>query len=59
MEFFFCAISDDIDAEIICCSDSDWCGDKSDRRNTTCDFFKVFGAPISWCSRKQPVVALS
>jgi len=51
------ASSDDNDAVITCYSNSDWCGDKSDRRSTTGYFFKVFGAPISWCSRKQPVVA--
>ncbi|XP_058754774.1 secreted RxLR effector protein 161-like [Vicia villosa] len=37
----------------------DWCGDKEDRRSTTGYFFQVFGAPISWCSKKQHVVALS
>jgi len=58
-DIFFPASSYDNDAVITCYSDSDWCGDKSDRRSTTCYFFKVFGAPISWCSRKQPVVALS
>ncbi|XP_058746893.1 secreted RxLR effector protein 161-like [Vicia villosa] len=40
-------------------SDVDWCGDKEDRRSTTGYFFQVFGAPISWCLKKQPVVALS
>ena len=40
-------------------SDSDWRGDKSDRRSTTGYLFKLFDAPTSWCSKKQPVVALS
>ncbi|XP_040862106.1 secreted RxLR effector protein 161-like [Glycine max] len=40
-------------------SDSDWCEDKIDRRSTTGYLFKFLGAPISWCSKKQPVVALS
>ena len=40
-------------------SDSDWCGDKTDRKSTTRYLFKFLGAPISWCSKKQPVVALS
>jgi hypothetical protein len=56
---FFPSSTDDNDALITCYSDSDWYGDKSDRRSTTCSFFKVFGAPISWCSRKQSVVAFS
>lgn len=46
-------------AVITCYSDADWCGCKSDRRSTTGYFFQVFGTPISWCSKKQPVVALS
>jgi len=58
-DIFFPASSDDNDAVITCYSDIYWCGDKSDRRSTTCYFFKVFGALISWCSIKQPVVALS
>ncbi|PNY18017.1 copia-type polyprotein [Trifolium pratense] len=45
--------------EIVCYSDADWCGDKIDRRSTTGYFFKFMNASISWCSRKQPVVALS
>ncbi|CAJ2668729.1 unnamed protein product [Trifolium pratense] len=40
-------------------SDSDWCGDRVDRRSTTGYIFKYLNAPISWCSRKQPVIALS
>ena len=40
-------------------SDADWCGDKIDRRNTTSFVFMLQGAPISWSSKKQPIVALS
>src|ERR1051325_2172980 len=40
-------------------SDSDWCGDKVDRRNTSEYLFKFLGGPISWRSKKQDVVALS
>ncbi|XP_019435314.1 PREDICTED: uncharacterized protein LOC109341799 [Lupinus angustifolius] len=40
-------------------SDSDWCGDKEDRRSTSGYVFTIFGAPVSWNSRKQDVVALS
>ncbi|XP_047147225.1 secreted RxLR effector protein 161-like [Vigna umbellata] len=39
--------------------DSDWCGDKVDRKSTFDYLFKYMGAPISWCSKKQNVVALS
>ncbi|XP_058770270.1 secreted RxLR effector protein 161-like [Vicia villosa] len=46
-------------ASITCYSNVDWCGDKVDRRSTTGYFFQVIGASISWCSRKQLVVALS
>ncbi|CAL0302421.1 unnamed protein product [Lupinus luteus] len=45
--------------ELIGFSDADWCGDKSDRKSTTGYLFKLGGAPISWCSKKQDVVALS
>lgn len=40
-------------------SDADWCGDKVDRRSTTGFVFLWNNAPISQCSKKQPVVALS
>lgn len=40
-------------------SDSDWCGDKDDRKSTGGYVFMIGKAPISWCSKKEPVVALS
>lgn len=40
-------------------SDSDWCGDKSDRKNTTAYVFFYGDAPISWSSKKEQVVASS
>ncbi|XP_019451821.1 PREDICTED: uncharacterized protein LOC109353920 [Lupinus angustifolius] len=40
-------------------SDADWCGDKSDRKSTTSYVFMFGDDPISWCSKKQEVVALS
>jgi len=40
-------------------SDSDWCGDKMERRSTSSYVFLLCGAPISWSSKKQYVVALS
>ncbi|GAU13535.1 hypothetical protein TSUD_346390 [Trifolium subterraneum] len=39
-------------------SDADWCGDKVDRRSTTGYVFKFQNAPVSWCSKKQSVIAL-
>lgn len=44
---------------ITCYSNSDRCGDKTDIRSTTGYFFKVFDALVSWCLRKQPIIALS
>ncbi|GAU25767.1 hypothetical protein TSUD_222240 [Trifolium subterraneum] len=40
-------------------SDADWCGDKVDRRSTSDYVFKFQNAPVSWCSKKQSVIALS
>ena len=40
-------------------SDSDWAGDVKDRKSTGGYVFMMAGAPISWCSRKQTVVATS
>ena len=45
--------------ELIAYSDADWCGDKQDRKSTSGYLFKFLNAPISWCAKKQPVVALS
>ncbi|GAU22960.1 hypothetical protein TSUD_247040 [Trifolium subterraneum] len=42
--------------ELIGYTDSNWCGDKDDRKSTTGYVFLYGGAPISW---KEPVVALS
>lgn len=46
-------------AEVLGYTDSDWCGDQDDRRSTTGYVFQYCGSSISWCSRKQNVVALS
>jgi hypothetical protein len=56
---FFPKTAKDAKLEIVCYSDADWCGDKMDRRSTTGYFFKFLKAPVAWCSKKQPVVALS
>ncbi|RDY01703.1 hypothetical protein CR513_14923, partial [Mucuna pruriens] len=39
--------------------DSNWCDDKSDQKSTTGYVFMMCGAPISWYSKKQLVMALS
>jgi hypothetical protein len=40
-------------------SDSDWCGDKDDRRSTYGYWFNFRNSPISWSSKKQNIVSLS
>ncbi|KAK2991021.1 hypothetical protein RJ640_005503 [Escallonia rubra] len=40
-------------------SDADWAGDENDRHSTTGYCFNMGSAAISWCSKKQPSVALS
>ena len=40
-------------------SDSNWYGDKVDKRSTFGYLFKYLRGLISWCSKKQPVIALS
>lgn len=39
--------------------DADWAGDVDNRKSTTGYIFIMQNAPISWCTRKQPTVALS
>jgi len=45
--------------ELIGYSNSDWCGDTTDRRSTSDYVFKFNDVAISWCTKKQPVTALS
>ena len=40
-------------------SDSDWAGDHADRKSTSAYVFMMTGAAITWCSKKQTIVALS
>jgi hypothetical protein len=40
-------------------TDSNWCGDIDDRKSTAGYIFSLGGSPVSWCWRKEPVVALS
>jgi hypothetical protein len=36
-----------------------WYGDKVDRRRTSGYLFKFQNASVCWCSKKQPIIALS
>lgn len=40
-------------------TDSDWAGYPSTRRSTTGDFTMLRSSPLSWNSKKQPIVSLS
>ncbi|CAH9119315.1 unnamed protein product [Cuscuta epithymum] len=53
------ASSQDSELELVAYIDSDWCGDKVDRRSTMRYVFFLENVPVSWCSSKQDVVALS
>ncbi|XP_047340122.1 secreted RxLR effector protein 161-like [Impatiens glandulifera] len=39
-------------------SDSDWCGDVNDRKNTLSYVFLLKNATLTWLSNKQPIVTL-
>lgn len=47
------------DANIIGHCDADWATDTEDRRSCSGYVFTFQGAAISWCSKKQPTIALS
>ena len=49
---------DENSMELITYSDADWFGAKQDRKSTLGYLFKFLNALISWCAKKQPVVAL-
>lgn len=40
-------------------SDSDWAGDKENRKSTSGYIFRLNRGPVSWCSKRQATVALS
>jgi len=40
-------------------TDADWCGDKNDRKSNAGFVFFAGTTPVSWCSKKEVVVALS
>lgn len=39
-------------SELMCYLDSDWYGDRVNKRSTFGYLFKYLGGPISWCSKK-------
>lgn len=39
--------------------DADWAGDEDERKSTTGYVFTLQGGAISWCSKRQPTVAIS
>ncbi|XP_052730535.1 secreted RxLR effector protein 161-like [Vigna angularis] len=45
--------------ELVGFTDSDHGGDCVERKSTSDYMFMLNGSPISWCSKKQPMVALS
>ena len=45
--------------EPVCYTDSDWAGDRQDRRSTGGYVFTLCGGVVSWKTRKQEAVALS
>ena len=45
--------------EVLGYTDADYAGDVDDRHSTTGNLFLMSGAPISWFSKKQPIVTLS
>ncbi|XP_050888603.1 secreted RxLR effector protein 161-like [Lathyrus oleraceus] len=55
----FLAADMDIKWNFLGFTDFNWWGDKDDRKSTTGYIFMFGGTPISWCSMKELVVALS
>ncbi|XP_052734031.1 secreted RxLR effector protein 161-like [Vigna angularis] len=47
------------DLKLVGFTDSNHGGDCVERKSTSGYIFMLNGSPISWCSKKQPVVALS
>ena len=45
--------------QLICYVDADWGGDVTERKSNSGHYFQYLGAPITWTSRKQTLVALS
>ena len=47
------------DVEVHGYTDSNFCGDQDEKKSITGYIFMIEGAPISWSSRKQSIMALS
>ena len=47
------------DLKLVGYSDSDYAGDPDSRKSTSGYLFKLANGPVTWMSRRQPVVALS
>lgn len=45
--------------KIIGCCDSDWCGDKVEKRSKMGYMFRIFNSPICWSYKKQTIIELS
>lgn len=52
-------LDQDQDGQLMGFTDSDWAGDRDDRKSTSGYAFTLQGAAICWKSRKQTVIALS
>ncbi|XP_073224920.1 secreted RxLR effector protein 161-like [Cicer arietinum] len=50
--------SNEREVKLIGYTDVNWCGDKDDRKSTASYVFMMNKTPISWCSKKQSMVAL-
>lgn len=59
MESFFIASDTGKKCNLLDFTDSNWCGDKVDKQSTTEYIFMFNETPISWCSKKEPIVTLS
>ncbi len=51
--------ADEFDVELAGYSDSDWARNPDDRKSTTGYVFNIGSGPISWSSKKQPIVSLA
>ncbi|GAA0141429.1 transmembrane signal receptor [Lithospermum erythrorhizon] len=45
--------------ELRCYTDSDYAGDKDDRKSTSGYVFLLSSGAVAWCSKKQPIATLS
>ena len=55
----FPAVDKGKECKLVGYTDSSWCSDAEDRKSTVRYVFMLGGVPISWSSRKEPIMALS